>query len=367
MRRSLIAPISARRDRHDVGGHRHRLAVEVPAGEHLARVREDHRVVRGRVHLHPHGRAHVGEGVPRRAVDLGHAAQAVGVLHLAAVAVRLADGAPREELAQVARGGGLPGVGAGGVDARVEGDVRAPEGVEAHGRQHVRGAGQPLGLGEGEAGHRGHELRAVDEGEALLGLERDGGEAGGPERFRARERRAFVDGAAPSPATTSARWARGARSPLAPTDPGEGTTGWTRAVQHRDQQVERLRADAAVALGQHVRAQQHERARLRLGERLADPRGVAAHEVQLELAQAVPRDVARRRSCRSRWSRRRRQRPRATASSTTRRGPDHRVARPAAARATGRRAARHRLERLEVQPVAVQKEWRGGHPRREGI
>ena len=34
----------------------------------------------------------------------------------------------------------------------------------------------------------------------------------------------------PSPMRTSARWASGARSPLAPTDPRLGTTGWTAAL-----------------------------------------------------------------------------------------------------------------------------------------
>ena len=61
-------------------------------------------------------------------------------------------------------------------------------------------------------------------------------------------------------------------------------------VQHRDQEVEGLGPDAAEALGQHVRAQHHEGARLRLVQRLADAGGVAAHQVELELAQLVARD-----------------------------------------------------------------------------
>ena len=86
-------------------------------------------------------RVDVGEGVARGAVDLRDAAQAVGVLHLAAVAVRLADGAAREQRAQVAGRGRLAGMRPRGVDARVEGHVGALERVEGQGarpRRRVR-------------------------------------------------------------------------------------------------------------------------------------------------------------------------------------------------------------------------------------
>ena len=84
-------------DGQQVGGDRHRLAVEVPARQDLARLREDHGVVGGGVHLDLVDAGHVAERVPRGAVHLRHAAQAVGVLDAAAVAVRLAHGAAREQ------------------------------------------------------------------------------------------------------------------------------------------------------------------------------------------------------------------------------------------------------------------------------
>ena len=62
------------------------------------------------------------------------------------------------------------------------------------------------------------------------------------------------------------------------------------AVQHLDQQLERLETHAREAARQHVRAQQHERARLRLAERCADAGRMRAKQVQLQLAQAVERN-----------------------------------------------------------------------------
>jgi adenylosuccinate synthase len=54
------------------------------------------------------------------------------------------------------------------------------------------------------------------------------------------------------------------------------------AVEQRDQRLERLDADAREALGQHVRAQRHRRANRPHRQDLADARGVAAQQVDLQ-------------------------------------------------------------------------------------
>ena len=74
-----------------------------------------------RVHLALDDGGGVVEGVAVGAVDLRHAAEAVGVLDLAAVGVRSHDLAVGEEAAQVGGAGGLAGVRPHGLDARVEG------------------------------------------------------------------------------------------------------------------------------------------------------------------------------------------------------------------------------------------------------
>ncbi len=223
-------------------------------------------------------------------MDLRHAAQAVGVLHPPALAVRLADGAALEEAPQVAGGGRLAGVGPRGVDARVEGDVGALEGVEGQGTDDVGRASQAPGLGHREAADRGHELRPVDEGQPLLRLEHERAEAGGAEAVGAREPALLEDALA-----------------LADQDEGEvGERGEVAAradralrrddrvdaaVQQLDEELEGLEPDAGEALGQHVRAEEDEGARLLRPERGPDAGGVRAEEVQLELAQAVEGNV----------------------------------------------------------------------------
>ena len=223
----------------------------------------------------------------------GHAAQAVGVLHLAAVAVRLADArCPRAAARRLRAEAAWPGCGRA---AWMRGSkatsvplsasrVRAPDHVGACARaaRPRPGRGPPTAVMSCVPLMRARPSLASSTTGA-----RPGGRAAPPppapappvvtalafadERQRqVGERRQVAAGADASPAT--------------------GRPGWMPRVQHRDQQVEGLGPHAAEALGQHVRAQQHERARLRLVERLADARGVAAHQVQLQLAQLVARD-----------------------------------------------------------------------------
>ncbi len=64
------------------------------------------------------------------------------------------------------------------MDPRVESGVRAEQSVERERADDVRRARQAQRLGESQAGDGGHQLRAVDQGQALLGLEGDRGKAG---------------------------------------------------------------------------------------------------------------------------------------------------------------------------------------------
>jgi hypothetical protein len=94
--------------------------------------------------------------------------------------------------------------------------------------------------------------------------------------------------ASPSPMTQSARWASGARSPEAPTEPFDGMHA---RVQHVRQSLGDDGAHAAIAERQRVGAQSHDDARFRLGERYREPAGVAAHQVELQAGQLVVRDA----------------------------------------------------------------------------
>ena len=67
----------------------------------------------------------------------------------------------------------LAGDGTQVLDALLEGPDRTAQPLEAHGADHVGGVEQRLAVGHGQAGDGGHELRAVQQRQALLGLERD--------------------------------------------------------------------------------------------------------------------------------------------------------------------------------------------------
>ena len=161
--------------------------MEVATREDVAALREDHGVVGGGVHLDRDRTVHVVQRVAHRPVDLGHATQAVGVLHLAAVPVGGAQGTALEQLPERPGGDGLAGMGAGSLDALVKGRVRALEGVEGQGPHHVGGSCETLRLDESEPRQRRHELRTVDERQALFRLEGHGDEARGLQRLVARQ------------------------------------------------------------------------------------------------------------------------------------------------------------------------------------
>ena len=107
---------------------------------------------------------------------------------------------------------------------------RALQRVDRERGGDIRGARQPLGAGQRQRGDGGRHLRAVDEREPLLRAERDGGKPGSRQARRAPARAAAPSHTSPSPMRTSAMWASGARSPLAPTDPRLGTRGCTRRL-----------------------------------------------------------------------------------------------------------------------------------------
>ena len=96
--------------------------------------------------------------------------------------------------------------------------------------------------------------------------------------------------ASPSPSSTSAADASGARSPLAPSEPCSRTTGVTPAFEQGEHRVDHEGAGAGVAHRQAAGAQQHHRPdRLPL-DLLSHAGGVRADERRLQLGRALGRD-----------------------------------------------------------------------------
>ena len=257
------------------------LAVEVAAAQHDAVVGKHERVVRHGAELAPEHAAGEVEGRARRAVHLRHAAQAVGVLHARAVAVRLDDAAGRGEPAEVGRHRLLRGVRPQRVDARVERRVGAHQRLERHGAGHVGQPRQPAGVEHGQRAQPRHEVRAVQQRQAFLGLERQRPHAGGLQRLARRHSAPVRHGLAL--ADQAGRHVR-ERSEIARRSHRAllGHHGMHAAIQARHQGLDHARPDARGAASQRRGEQQDHRARLGLGERGTDATGVAQHEVALQ-------------------------------------------------------------------------------------
>ena len=236
------------------------LAVEVAVRDDLLLGDEHERVVGRRVELDRHRRLDVVQQVARCSVDLRCAPERVRVLHLVAPTVRLDDRGAVEELPDVRRGVALAAERACGVDRLEEARSRALQRLEGQRARDVRRRREPARPNESERAHRSHELRAVDQRQPFLRGELDRLE---PDRGAAPP--APGSGfpsthADPSPTSGSARCASGARSPLAPTEPRDGTTRQHASVEAGYEQLDELRTGAREALRQRVRAQQHRRA-----------------------------------------------------------------------------------------------------------
>ena len=181
----------------------------------------------------------VGEGVARRAVDLRRAAHRVGVLHAAAVLVRRVDRAACQQREQV--GGRAPLAARCGRAACIRGSngwsTRA-------GRRSISAAAMSAARASRSAPSSASAATAVDGCVPLISASPSLASERRPARARPAAARAAPSSTAgrrrpclPSPISTSARCASGARSPLAPTDPRLGTTGCTPRVEQRDQQL----------------------------------------------------------------------------------------------------------------------------------
>jgi hypothetical protein len=163
------------------------------------------------------------------------------------------------------------------------------EPCEREGAGDVGDLRETPGPDEAERADRGHELRAVDQRQALLRLELERLQPGARERLRPGEALALHPRL--SLADEGQREVR-ERSEVAARADGAAARDVRQdtLVQAAEQELDRLYARARVALGERVRAEQHRRAHdfVRVG--LADAARVAAQQAELELARQLGRD-----------------------------------------------------------------------------
>ena len=200
--------------------------------------REDERVVGDAVRLHSEGCGRLPKDIEHRAHDLRLAAHGIGVLH-AVVARRDATpgcALPAMSARKAAATSICPRWPAKFMDARIEGAVRAPDGVGRERAGHESRLEDALGLEQPGEGKRRRDLRAVEQGEAFFGAERQRLEARRAARACAAGIRSPSTRNAPTPIRAAVIWARGARSPDAAAEPWPGMTGarpWRRHAARR--------------------------------------------------------------------------------------------------------------------------------------
>ena len=289
---------------------RHRRAVEVAARDDVAGVGEHHRVVGRGVGLDRRpSRARSASASRAAPCTCARAAQRVGVLHLAAVLVRLVDAAAAQQRLDVGRRRR-----AGRRNGRASW-MRASNGwIEPRSASIDSAAAMSAARASRSAPASASASTAVDGCVPLIsaspsfGAERDRRQPGARERLRARRSRSrrvarrssaldVVCVASLAFADQHQREVRERREVAARADrAARRHARMHAAVEQRDQRLERLDADAGEALGQHVRAQRHRRAHGADRQRLADAGGVAAQQVELQRVERVGRDLARRRT-----------------------------------------------------------------------
>ena len=244
-------------DAQKVHGQGHRLPVEIAAGDGLILLREDQGVVGDGVDLPAYHAPHIADGVPAGPVNLGRAADGVGVLHLVRIQV---EGQPAalQQPPQVLRRGDLPRLAPQGVHLGIEGLPDAVQGLAGHGGGDVRRFGQVPGVIHRLAGDGRHDLGAVDQGQALLGGQLDGVDAGGGHGLPARHHPALILRLALAQhhqhhVGQGRQVAAGPQGPLLRDDRMDPP------VQHLQKRLHGGQADAGIAPGQGVQPQQHSR------------------------------------------------------------------------------------------------------------
>ncbi len=281
-------------DREEVQDVRDGRAVEVAVGLDPA-VGKNHRIVDGGGQFAARDDGGVVEGVAARAVDLGGAADRVGVLDPGRVVLVMAGQSRTGEHAQhVVRARALTGVRADGVQLGGEHLVRAEQRLQGEGGGDVGGGVEVLQVGEGHDQHAEHAVRAVEEGKALLLPQFDGGDAvrgeefaGGPDRAVGALRLALAH-----------QGERAVRERREVAGAAEGTVlvdhGRDARVQHVGHGLRDLGAHAGVTGGDRLQPEEHQRAHDLALDAGAHARRVRADDVALEPRPQVGADVAAR-------------------------------------------------------------------------
>ena len=163
-------------DAQEVEGQGHGFAVEVPAGDHVT-IRQHNGVVGGRIDFNVHFVFHKAQSIFAGPVDLGYAAQAVGILYLQ-LALMGHIGTAGQQVPHVVGGIQLSSVGADHMEPFIEGIDDSPLGFNGQGSGNIALFQQGHAFPQGKHTHGGQDRGAVDEGQPFFGFQMDDGDAG---------------------------------------------------------------------------------------------------------------------------------------------------------------------------------------------
>ena len=213
----------------------------------------------------------------RRAVDMGHGAQNVGILHLG-VDILGADLAARQHPGEIAGGAGLLLVALGAVNAGVQSLGGAPQGLIAHGAGQFHILHRGDGLIQGQQPQRGNGDGAVEHGQPLLVGENQGLQAIGLQYREGGDRPAVLENLSFSNVGHNQvglhpQIAHGALA---------GGKGDQVLVQHLPDQLQGGQPDTGVALARVEDGHEHDRPGLNPVQRLAHRYRVGTDDVFLE-------------------------------------------------------------------------------------
>ena len=273
-----------------VGGERDRLGVEVAARQHFAGVRENQRIVGdgiGFQQQHVGGVAHL---VQTRAHHLRLAAQAVRVLHLVAIGVRNVDARALQQRAVSRRRVDLTLMAAQFVNARVERLDRTHRRVDRQRTGHQRGAEQVFDREHVVERERGRCLRAVEQRQTFLRLQRERLQADQREAFGGRHalalREHFTD------AEQRRRHMRERREVARCADRTLDRDHRQHVgVVQRDQRFHHFAADARVTAAETRQLQRDQQTHDRTRHRLTHADRVRQHQIALQQFELVARDM----------------------------------------------------------------------------
>ena len=163
----------------------------------------------------------------------------------------------------------------------VEGLLDAQLGLAGHGSGNVGSLHQVQGIPNHIAGHTHHDLGAVDQGQALLGSQLDGGDTGLLHGQLAAHADTLVEGLALAQhdqhnVAQRSQVAAGAQGTLL------GDHGMDTLVEHIQHGLDGAEANAGMTLAQGIAAQQHGSTDHLLGQRFTHAAGMGNDQIPLE-------------------------------------------------------------------------------------